>query len=1030
MRFRLPLFILLASFGFFLTGTTNTFAKDKSPQQATLQKARILESVNRLRAIQGQRPLTYFSNAAFNHPARVASSTGAISGKLNGIDRSAILTAWVVAWSASADSGTAGLGIGSIAPDGYYKIGDLPAGDYYVLAAAEGYFPNYYKNTRNFSEATPVKVAAGALTDGIDFDMEKISSGNGSISGVVVREVDGAPIGGAVVSVFSATHPFISAWAETGEDGAYRIASLSTGKYYAYVRAEGYLPEYFNDAETFEQATLIDVVDPNETGSIDFELNTAGVISGAVTNIDGVPISGAFVQAAPFLPDSTFIDPRGRGSYGWAVTDEAGEYTIGGLNTGEYIVFAQVWRQWDSVVEWYDNVGTPEDATPVKVEVGKETANINFQLDLPVANGVIAGNVLDLQDRPIAGAWVYAQAPFSDPATGRTNVWAYAYTEKDGSYRIENLPDGSYLVSAVAYSQWQYVQRWWPDAESPDQAEPVIVDSGADPAPTDFHLPLTIGSASISGTVRSVDGRLLANAFIDISTPTDDNVDPSTGVVRAGGIWAYGYSDSSGRYRIDQLPPGTYIVHAQYWEELSYAQQWYDHAASREAATLVQVADGDLRDGINFDLTLRPIYGSIAGTVVNDATNEAISRAYVEISPQGYGFWEGAPFKRWPYYAVTDEKGNYRLDWLPEGEYLVSVYANGAFEYFENAVVPDLATPVKVVGGETATVNFGLTPRNEGSGIISGRVGAEFTDQLLEIAVVVAKPVATILIWPQSEMFFNAVINADGTYEISGLPAGEYYVLSFAPGYMTEYYKDQYDPTLADRVKVDGTTPTTGVDFTLTPVLYLREPADGGPGVGGSVFGKVTDANGKALAGATVYAFNGEGRAISSARCFADGSYELQNLPPGSYRVQASNLGYESEFNGGAKNLEDAEPIDLGRARVEVNFTLSRQTTTDVDNETSLPEQMELYGNYPNPFNPETRISFGLPTAMRIKVRIFNLLGEEVALLHDGMMNAGEQHLTWNGQDKSRRQLSSGLYFYRLEGVNGVVLVGKMLMMR
>lgn len=1027
MRFRLPLFILLASFGFFLTGTADILAKNKSPQQVTLQKARILESLNRLRGLHGQTGLNYFSRAASDRLARVASSTGAITGKLNGIDQSALRTAWVVAWSASADSGRAGVGIGNVGPNGDYRISDLTGGDYYVLSAAEGYFPKYYKNTLNFSDATPVQVAEGVVTEGIDFDMEKINSGNGSVSGVVTRELDGAPIRGAVVSVFSTMNPFISGWAETSEDGTYRITSMSTGKYYAYVRAEGYLSEYFDNAEFFEQATLIDVVDQNEAGGIDFKLNTAGIISGRVTNDDSVPIAGAFVQAAPLLPDSTFIDPIGRGSYGWAITDEAGEYTIGGLNTGEYIVFAQAWRQWDSVVEWYDNASSPEDATPVKVEVGKETANINFQLDLPVTNGVIAGKVVDLQDRPIAGAWVYAQAPFNDPS-GRVDVWAYAYTDRDGSYRIENLPDGSYLVSASANNQWQYVQRWWPDAESPDQAEPVVVDSGADPAPIDFHLPLSIGNASIAGTVKADDGRALANVFVEISSPLSV-VDPN-GVVQSNGVWAYGHTDSSGHYQVNDLPAGSYFVHAQYWEDLSYAQQWYDHADTREAAKLVEVADGEMRGDIDFDLTLKPIYGSIAGTVVYEESNSAINRAYVELSPQGYGFWEGAPFMRWPYFAVTDEKGNYRIDWLPAGEYLVSVYANGAFEYFENAVVPDLATPVKVAGGETAEVNFALTSRNEGSGIISGRVGAEYTDQLLEIAVVVAKPVATLLIWPQSEMFFNAVINADGTYEISGLPAGDYYVMSFAPGYMTEYYKDQFDPTLAEMVKVDGITPTSGIDFSLTPVLYLRAPVDGGPGVGGSVFGKVTDANNKALTGATVYAFNSEGQPISSARCFADGAYELQGLPPGSYRVQASNLGYASQFNGSANDLENAEPIELGHARVEMNFTLSPQTTTDVDDEVRLPKQIALYGNYPNPFNPETRISFGLPTAMRVKVRVFNLLGEEVALLHDGMMNAGEQHLTWNGQDRAGRHLTSGLYFYRLEGANGIALVGKMLMMK
>jgi protocatechuate 3,4-dioxygenase beta subunit len=1036
MRFRVSLFMLFASFGLFLAGTTDTLAKDKSPQQAALQKARILESINILRASQGQRPLLWTKSLA-TPQARVALSSGAIAGRLNGIDRSTVVNAWVVAWSTSADSGTVAAYYGDIAPNGDYKIGDVPEGEHYVLAAAEGYYPNYYKNTRDFSEATPVKVSAGAVTEGIDFDMEQIKPGDGSISGVVVRELDDAPIRGATVSVFSTENPFISGWVETAEDGTYRLGALSTGKYYAYVRAEGYLPEYFDDAESFEQADLIDVVDPNETKGIDFKLGIGGSISGKVTNEEGAPIAGAYVQTAPTAFDSALgVRPDGTylGTYGWAVTDDQGDYTIGGLAAGSYKVLAQAWTQWFIASEWYDNSPSFEDATPVQVEKGKETSGIDFKLDLPVTNGFIAGTVVDLQDQPIAGAYVYAETPFNDPTnppSGRVYAWAYAITERDGSYRIEGLPDGKYLVSASAYNQWQYVQRWWPDAETPAKAEPVIVDSGAEPVPINFRLPLTTGSASIAGIVRNENGDPLANAFIDISSPFD-NVDPATGVVKAGGIWAYGFSDSSGHYRVDQLPPGTYIVHAQYWENLSFGQEWYDNADNAAAATPVTIAAGEARDGVDFSIKVRPLYGAIAGTVVNDATGDVISRAYVELSPQGYAFWEGAPFMRWPYYAVTDDKGNYRLEWLPEGEYLVSVYANGAFEYFENATVAGLATPVKVAGGETTTVNFGLTPRNEGAGIISGRVGAEYTDQLLEIAVVVAKPVATILVWPQSDMFFNAVINKDGTYEISGLPAGDYYVMSFAPGYMPEYYKDQFDPTLADQVKVDGITPATGIDFSLSPVWYLRGPEDGGPAVvgGASVFGKVTDASGKPLAGATVYAFNGEGRAVSSARCFADGSYEMQGLPPGSYRLQASNLGYASECNGGVKNLDEAAQIDLGRGRVEVNFVLDPRITTGVGDQPPVPKEMELYGNYPNPFNPETRISFGLPSAMRVKVRVFNLLGKEVALLHDGLLNAGEQHLTWNGRDRAGNQVTSGLYFYRLEGANGAALVGKMLMMK
>jgi protocatechuate 3,4-dioxygenase beta subunit len=1032
MRFRILSFILLASLGFFLTESADLLAKDNSPQQqVTLQQARILESINLLRSLHNQPALAFAKFA--RQPAQAATSinsNGAITGRLNGIASDAIRTAWVVAWSAADDSGRGDAGIGVVGSTGDYRITDLPAGDYYVLAAAEGYLPKFYKNVLNFSEATTVKVEDGSTTEGIDFDMEKIQPGTASISGIVAQEADGAPIHRAQVTVFSPDNPFLSGWAETSESGEYKITNLKTGKYYASAWAEGYLSEYFNNVPVLEQATLIDVVEPSERTNVDFSLIAGGSISGVVKNDEDVPIPGAYVQAMTFWFDSTFTNILGIGSYGWAVTNELGEYKIGGLSTGSYIVSAQVWRQWSYAIEWYDNATTPEEATPVPVEEGKETQNINFQLSLPVANGFIAGTVTDLQNLPIAGAFVQAQSSFND-STYQPTIWAYAFTERDGSYIIPNLPDGSYLVSAAAQSGWQYVQRWWPDAESPDQAEPVIVDSAADPLPIDFHLPLLAGTASIAGTVKASAGRALAYAFIEIS-PAISAVDPGTNV-QSSGIWAYGYTDSSGHYQVDNLPGGDYFAHAQYWEDLSYAQQWYDHADSRATATQVHLSDGDRRDDIDFDLTLRPIYGSIAGTVVNEVDDEAINHAYVEISPVGRNFWEGAPFVRWPYYAITNENGNYRLDWLPEGDYLFSVYANGAFEYFENAVVPELATPVKVTGGDTAAVNFGLTPRNEGMGIISGRVGAEYTDQLLEIAVVVAKPLSTLLIWPQSEMFFNTVINPDGTYEISGLPAGQYFVMCFAPDYLAEYYDNVYDPSQATTVNVDGITPTIGIDFALAPIYYLRSDE---PGVirqnGAAIFGKVTDFDGTALTGATIYLWNDAGQAVSSARSHADGTYEFLAVPPSSYRIQAGALGYVSQFNGNAGSLEEAQPINLGNGRLELDFALAPRTATGVDDgaDSAIPKTIELYGNYPNPFNPETRISFGLPKTMRVKVRIFNLLGEEVAQLFDGTMSAGVKHLSWNGRNRFGNLVTSGLYFYRLETVNGAALVGKMLMMK
>ena len=84
------------------------------------------------------------------------------------------------------------------------------------------------------------------------------------------------------------------------------------------------------------------------------------------------------------------------------------------------------------------------------------------------------------------------------------------------------------------------------------------------------------------------------------------------------------------------------------------------------------------------------------------------------------------------------------------------------------------------------------------------------------------------------------------------------------------------------------------------------------------------------------------------------------------------------------------------------------------NNNQEIPQTATLYGNYPNPFNPTTTIHFYLPEAGNVKLEIFNIKGQKVKTLLDGMSKEGYQEVVWNGNDNTERKLASGVYFYKL----------------
>ena len=120
------------------------------------------------------------------------------------------------------------------------------------------------------------------------------------------------------------------------------------------------------------------------------------------------------------------------------------------------------------------------------------------------------------------------------------------------------------------------------------------------------------------------------------------------------------------------------------------------------------------------------------------------------------------------------------------------------------------------------------------------------------------------------------------------------------------------------------------------------------------------------------------------------------------YKVKARDYeGNESEFS-------DELQIQFMSPNGSESIKLAEMTTG------LLPGKLQLYENYPNPFNPDTKIEYQLPEASFINISIFNILGQRVKTLVSETQDAGYHQAIWNGLNDNGKHVPSGIYFYNM----------------
>jgi hypothetical protein len=689
---------------------------------------------------------------------------------------------------------------------------------------------------------------------------------NGSISGRVLDDVDGAGISAVAIRAYDESWKYLKS-GYANSSGIYSITGLASGNYYLIsYNNSGYVDEYYNDASSRSAATAVPVLSGGITAGIDFNLALGGVISGKVTrDSDGAAISGANVIA--FSGDSN--------SYRYAYTDLSGNYNITGLSAGYYNVYVASYSNF--IGEYYDNAFSLSSATLIPVIPGETIPNINISM---ATGGTISGRVNDqttglgipsvnVQVYDILGNWINSE-----------------YTDSSGNYTITALVPGSYYVSAAGESDSNYALQYYDNALSIDNATRVRVAQDETAANINF----TLGSGrTIMGRVTGkANGEAIQNIWVIAQKSPGSPTFTAT-------------TDASGNYQIRNVSAGTYLIHTS--NNKGYINEYYKDAGGDWGAQPVFVSKEEDATGIDFTLAMG---GAITGRVVRHSDQTGIAGAYIyasgiDVNSESAGY--------------TDSSGYYQINDLAPGDYYVQVDASGYVgKYYGDSSSRKYSTIVTVVQGSvTQHIDFDVIT----GGAISGRVVKDSDGTGIANIMVSAYDIN----WNSTHNAITAYgfgksawTDSMGGFTINGLEPGNYCLATVnAPGYIDEYYPKHVTLDGAAVIIVNQNSVTDNINFRLS--------------TGSAISGKVTfDSDGTAISGVTINVYDTDWNQVKTVNTDFAGYYRAAGLAPGSYYVATyETRGFIDEYYPNAADWRFAQTVYVNQSldKVDIDFGMS-----------------------------------------------------------------------------------------------------------
>jgi hypothetical protein len=566
----------------------------------------------------------------------------------------------------------------------------------------------------------------------------------------------------------------------------------------------------------------------------------SGRIAGRVLGADnGRPITRALVRlVAPELPG-------GRS----ALTDNSGMFEFTDLPTGRYTLSAS---KAGYVGLSFGQRRPLQAGTPLQLADGRELKGIDFRLP---RGSAITGHVYDENGDPLPGAAVRAGRYQFGQGMRQLVPAGTAQTDDRGEYRLWGLNPGEYYISAIARNpgapagrgfaaqpgsggpgaflargrgappvadgrdleQEAYAPTYFPGVPSVNEARAVTIGLAAEVAGIDFNV-LLVRASRISGRVTNADGSAASAGTV--------NLIPEGATGRNGGPLGGNYGSriqDDGVFSIVNVPPGRYVLRARgdgprirggdsstaAWSSASSRDEY----VPPQFASLPLTVNGDISN-LNVGLAMG---ATISGRVTFQATQSRqppqinqfrIIASLVDRSEMGPNST-----------ARIEQDGTFLLVGVPAGALWLRSQAPGSWS-LKSAIVGGRDTidqPFEVGAGDRITgveVTF-IDRQSEIVGTVTDAQGLAATEY-----TVLAFPTDSALWRPQARQIVTARPDQTGTFQLRGLPPGDYYVAAIDPAEQGEWF----EPAFLEQHRGDATRVRLGEGDVRTQNFRISPP--------------------------------------------------------------------------------------------------------------------------------------------------------------------------------------------------------------